>query len=197
MNRVLILSSHADDAELAAGGTIKRLVEEGHTVRHIVFSDCLNVEIIAEFQHSQQVLGISDYHVYRYDFRRFNENRQDILDCLVKHKKDYNPTHVITHGSKDTNQDHKVIFEESFRAFKTCNLLGYNHPWNQREAKADYFVRLERKHLDSKIEALSQYHSQKDRLYFNPEYTEAQALSHGTMLQCGYAEAFETLNILY
>jgi|ERR1041385_3045654 LmbE family N-acetylglucosaminyl deacetylase len=196
MKRVLLISSHTDDLELAAGGTVKRLIEEGDQILHIVFSNCNNVEIVPEFERSMRVLGVTDYHIYNIPFRLFSEHRQNILQILINRKKDFNPQFVITHGSADTNQDHQVVFQESFRAFKTCNLIGYNHPWNTRQGKADYFVKLEQSHLDAKKEALKQYVSQKERRYFNPQYTEAQAISYGTMLQCGYAEAFETLNLV-
>ena len=40
LKRVLILSPHTDDAELGAGGTIARLLEEGKDIEYVVFSGC-------------------------------------------------------------------------------------------------------------------------------------------------------------
>ncbi len=38
LQNVLILSPHTDDAELGAGGTIARFVEEGKKIHYIAFS---------------------------------------------------------------------------------------------------------------------------------------------------------------
>ena len=38
--RVLVLSPHTDDAEIACGGTIVKLIQNGSQLRSIAFSGC-------------------------------------------------------------------------------------------------------------------------------------------------------------
>jgi len=197
MNKVLFISAHSDDSELACGATIARLIEEGHEVKHVAFSRCRRDDIALEFQAANRALGISDYTVHDFPHRVFNERRQFILDYLFYYKKTFNPQFVFTHGDYDIHPDHKVVHMESMRAFKDRNILGYNHAWNVRESKIDFFVRVTREQLDKKILALKQYQSQSGRHYFNPEYLEAQAISTAAMLcipEAKYAEGFQMLN---
>lgn len=197
MNKVLFVSAHTDDSELACGATITRLIEEGSEVRHIAFSCCKRADILAEFQRSNQALGISDFHIYDFQNRLFSYNRQEALDILWKHKRTFDPQFVFTHGDYDINQDHQVIHMESMRAFKDRNVIGYNHAWNVRSSKIDFFVRVNQAQIDKKILALKQYETQAERHYFNPEYIESQARSTAAMLclpEVKYAEGFQILN---
>ena len=89
MVRLLILSPHADDAELGCGASIARMVEEGAEILWIVFSiaeeslpghmppDTLK----REFKQSLGCLGLEESNavVFEYQVRRLKERRQDIL----------------------------------------------------------------------------------------------------------------------
>lgn len=194
MNKILIISSHTDDGELSAGGTIARLVEEEKQITHIVFSSCSNEELVKEFRAANATLGITDVHIYNFKNRTFSEHRQEILDILIQQKEKVNPDCIFTHGDIDTHQDHQVVHMESMRAFKDRTIIGYNHPWNARIQALDFYVKIGRKHLDVKIAAIRHYASQSHRHYTNPEYIEAQALSVGGMIAERYAEGFQILN---
>ena len=47
----------------------------------------------------------------------------------------FNPFIIFTTSMNDIHQDHKVIYEESIRAFKFENLLSYEIPWNTKNFK--------------------------------------------------------------
>jgi N-acetylglucosamine malate deacetylase 1 len=125
--------------------------------------------------------------------REFPKYRQEILDELIRVRKEIHPDFVLTPSRFDTHQDHKTIVEETMRAFKNCTILGYEQPWNNISFNTLAFVGLQEKHLGKKIEALGYYESQKDRGYLNPDFIRGLALTRGTQIEEKYAEAFEVI----
>src|SRR5690606_30885039 len=87
-------------------------------------------------------LGIesSDCIVLQYEVRRFPENRQAILDDMIRLNKEYHPDIVLLPSIHDTHQDHAVIANEGFRAFKRTTMLGYEVPWNNLDFRTSGFV---------------------------------------------------------
>ena len=55
------------------------------------------------------------------------------------------------------------------------------------------FVKLERRHVDKKIEALSAYKSQHGKEYMAPDFIAALARTRGVQIGCEHAESFEVL----
>lgn len=197
INKVLVISAHTDDAELAAGGIISRLIEQGKEVTYLAFSYVQDERLINECRAATTALGITDVKIYNFANRVFSYHRQEILDKLLVVKNEMNPDFVITHGDKDQHQDHQVVHMESMRAFKDRSMIGYCHGWNTRKMDLDFFIKLDRQHLDRKIKALKCYESQSHRHYMNPEYIEASAIATGAMIGEQYAEAFQVLNAVF
>ncbi len=189
--KVLILAPHTDDGELGCGGTIARFIGEGKGVYVVTFS--IAQADREEYFNSMFSLGVENPQLYDFQFRVFNEKRQEILDTLIKIRKDINPDIVFLPSELDTYQDHRVISQEGFRAFKKSSILGYQMPWNCQTLKLQTFVSLEEKHIDKKIEALNYYKTQKDKFYMSPEYTKSWAKNTGELVGLPYAEVFETI----
>ena len=206
-NRILVLSPHADDGEITAGGTISRLIEEGASVHHVVFSSCeasvpkgfpsdiLKQECIAS---SLQLAIPSDKLILlNYEVRTFPSRRQEILEDIVRINKELKPQLVLIPSSSDIHQDHQVIHNEALRAFKTSSSIwGYEHPWNNLSFTTDVFVALEEKHMERKINALAQYKSQNFKPYFDKTYIMSLAYTRGIQVHASYAEAFELSRLL-
>jgi LmbE family N-acetylglucosaminyl deacetylase len=209
--RVLILSPHTDDAELGCGGYIARLVEEGHDILWIVFSaseesipeSLPKYTLLNEFQNVIEYLGLGkgNYKILPYKVRRFNEKRQDILEDLVKIKRDFKPNLVIMPSMNDYHQDHHVVSNEAFRAFKKdASIIGYELPWNHVTFNTVMFVRLEKSHIDTKFNLLENYKSQKSlqRDYFSQDFIFGLARVRGIQCNAQYAEAYEVMRwIMY
>lgn len=199
--RVLVLSPHTDDAEYGCGGTLARLIESGAHVFVLALSECrASVPkgfpprvLVAEFEASMNALGVSGRSVHVYPVRHFPEHRQQILETLVQIRAHARPDLVFCPASCDYHQDHAVVADEAFRAFKETTILGYVLPWNAREARHDCYVHLDPRHLDTKVKALACYRSQQGRGYMDEGAVRSLARVHG--LQCGavYAEAFEAV----
>ncbi len=178
--RVLILSPHTDDAELGCGGTIIKYLESGKEIKWIVFSiaeDSLPNEndkekLKKEFLKVVQELNISerDYFIYQFPVRNLNKYRQDILEILVKIKKDYYPDLVIGPSQNDYHQDHQVVSNEMIRAFKmSSSIICFELPWNHINFTATYFEKLDDSHVNKKINLLKNYETQisLNRYYFS------------------------------
>ena len=201
--RVLVLAPHTDDGELGCGGTMARLIAEGKEVFYVAFSsaeasvpepwprDILKKEV----REANQVLGIPDSQVTVLDYpvREFPRLRQEILEDMVKLKKQIRPDLVLLPSANDTHQDHETIAREGFRAFKQATMLGYEIPWNNRAFPESTFIVLEEQHITKKIEALRCYQSQRDRYYFSEEFVRGWARTRATQVSHEYAEVFESV----
>lgn len=187
--RILFIGSHTDDIELACGGTIAK---QAHDIFCLVFSVCDNPSLHSEFRATFRHLGIKEENtrVLNHNFRQFYWQQGQILDILIDMREAIQPQMVFTHSVNDCHQDHKIVAQESVRAFKNRNLLTYTHPWNGN-GEENFFVEISKDNLDRKIKALSCYSSQQHRPYFNPEFIKAQAMVNG--IKCGklYAEGFK------
>lgn len=188
---VLILAPHTDDAEFGCGATIHKIIRAGEQVFQYVFS--FGTERRSEYVPAWKRLGGDVENIYANDFqvRMFPENRQAILEEMIRVKRKIDPHLVFLPSSSDTHQDHEVIANEGWRAFKDCSVLGYEMPWNTQNFSTQLFYQVSDENLHAKIEALSWYETQKDRSYMDPEFIQSLARVRGVQSQTKYAEAFE------
>ena len=201
--RILVLSPHTDDGEIGAGGSLARFLREGAEVHYVAFSyceestpvgyekGCLKDECIAAIGS----LGISDFNILNYPVRNFDKFRQDILEFMIDLRRDYNPDLVFTPASTDCHQDHRVIYEESVRAFKSITMFGYIFPWNSLSTKPNVAIDLQESDALAKLTALSFYRSQANRPYFSEESIMAQLIASGTFVGAPRAETFECIRL--
>jgi LmbE family N-acetylglucosaminyl deacetylase len=200
---VLVLGPHTDDVEFGCGGTIARLSEAGARVVYVAFSAAeqsvlphLPRDILrAEVRTASIELGIApdDLLVLGFEVRKFPEQRQAILEEMVRLAREYRPRMVFLPSPNDTHQDHSVVAHEGFRAFKRTTMLGYEIPWNNLDFRTSSFVRLDERHLASKVRALSCYESQRHRDYASENFVRSLAVTRGTQIGAKYAEAFEVI----
>ena len=202
-NRVLVLAPHTDDGELGCGGTISRMVEEGREVYYAAFStaaesvpppfppDILEKEV----REGTKVLGIpaANLLVYKYKVRHLPHMRQEILEELVRMKREIDPATVYLPSAQDLHQDHQTVHIEGLRAFKTVTVLGYELPWNNLSFDYRHFCVLTREHVQTKIAALRCYQSQQHRPYTQEEFIWSWARTRGGQIMVEYAEAFDVL----
>jgi len=201
--QVFVLAPHTDDGELGAGGTIRRLIEHGATVHYFAFStaaksvpsgfpsDILKKEVIE----ATSCLGIEPkyVHIYDYEVRKLNYSRQEILEDLIAFRRHTKPDLVLLPSLNDIHQDHATIAQEGLRAFKSSSILGYELIWNNLTFNTTSFVKLERKHVQSKADALKKYKSQGFRDYMSEEFVFSLAKSRGIQIGSEFAESFEVV----
>ena len=202
-NRVLVLAPHTDDGELGCGGTISRMVEEGREVYYAAFSTAAesvpppfppNI-LEKEVREGTKVLGIpaANLLVYKYRVRHLPHMRQEILEELVRMKREIDPATVFLPSAQDLHQDHQTIHIEGLRAFKMVTVLGYELPWNNLSFDYRHFCVLTRAHVQTKVAALRCYQSQQHRPYTQEDFIWSWARTRGGQIMVEYAEAFDVL----
>jgi N-acetylglucosamine malate deacetylase 1 len=203
-SRALVLGAHTDD-EFACAGTIARMIEEGVEVHYACFSsaegsipDGYDADVLKrEVRAAIEVLGIEEERFRLYDMpvRRFPAHRQEILDELVLLRRELEPDLVLLPSTNDIHQDHATIADEGVRAFKHSTVLGYEHPQNTIEFRHACYVRLEERHLQTKIRHAATYRSQQFRAYLAPEVIRSLATIRGLQINHPAAEAFEVIRL--
>ncbi len=200
---VYVLAPHTDDGELGAGGTIAKLIETGANVFYFAFStaeasipegfpkDALKTEVMD----ATRELGIKKENVliFDYEVRKLNYARQEILEDLIDRRKLLAPDLVLMPSLNDIHQDHSTIAQEGLRAFKGTTILGYELIWNNLTFDTTSFVKLEKRHVQSKVKALEKYETQKDRDYMSEDFIFALAKTRGVQIGCDYAESYEVV----
>lgn len=204
--RILILAPHTDDGELGCGGSIAKYLEETPDVFYLAASTCRRSlpenwppdALEKEVRNATKVLGIAESNLILldYDVRRFKETRQHILEDLIRIKNDLKPDLVFVPSPTDIHQDHQVISEEGLRAFKNSSILGYEMPWNNVSFNTRAFIKLEKHHVEKKVQALLCYKSQLHRSYLNEQFVYSLATVRGVQMGVQYAEAFEVVRYI-
>ena len=205
VHRILVLAPHTDDGEFGCGGTIARFIEEGKEVYYAAFSICeesvpdgFPKDVLqTEMEAATKILGIKSENLlsYRYRVRRFNYDRQEILEDIIKLRNKIKPDLVFIPSLNDIHQDHKTIAEEGVRAFKNVTLLSYELLWNIISFQHTCFVHLNETHVDKKVQAVQAYKSQQFRSYSSLDFLKSQARMRGVQVSKNYAEVFEVVRL--
>jgi len=202
-SRILVLAPHTDDGEFGCGGAIVRFIEEKKEVFYVAFSAAeesvppgIPKDILkSEVREATKILGIPSNNLilFNYRVRNFPAHRQEILENMVQLENKLKPEIVLLPSTLDTHQDHQVISQEGFRAFKKNSIIGYEIPWNNLTFTTNMFISLEKKYIRRKIEALKCYKSQSSRIYAGEEFIWNLAKVRGSQIGVEYAEVFEVI----
>ena len=194
--KILLLAPHADDVELGCGATIARFVEERHDILWVVIApvDTLN----AEHMSIAEDLGLkrSKCPYFHFDVRHIFERRQELLENLFVIRSSFNPDLVIGPSLNDLHQDHRTVAEEMARAFKnSCSVICYELPWNHISFDVQLLVKLEKRHVEKKLQMAGKFISQFSirGSYFSEDFVRGLSAVRGIQLGSEYAEAFEII----
>jgi len=204
--RVLVLAPHTDDGEFGCGGSIAKYIDQGKEVYYVAFSTAeksvpegwpKNI-LEKEVREATKRLGIpeSNLIIYKYEVRKLNYIRQEILEELVRMKREIAPNLVFMPSANDLHQDHQTVAVEGTRAFKQTTILGYELPWNNITFHTSAFIKLERPQVERKIQALKAYESQAGKAYATEEFIWGWAKTRGTQIGAPYAETFEVVRMV-
>ena len=214
----LFVVAHPDDEVLGAGGTIRKLAQEGHNVAVAVMASHANARkdlsdtLLEDQKRALSILGVETF--YNADFPNIKMNTvphlelvQFIESCIEK----FQAEAVFTHHPSDTNIDH----QETSRAAQAASRLFQRRPgvpqlqefvymevpssteWSFNSSAVRFipnlFVQIGESGLSKKLEALRAY-SGVMRPFPHPRSDKAirgLAAYRGVQAGCGYAEAFE------
>ena len=200
--KILTLAAHTDDVEIGVGASLYKFKEAD--VKVIAFSLAPGEDVTHEFENSMELLknewsrkGNVEYDLHKMQIRELGYDRQQILDILYEEAWGNDYDLVFCPSSFDTHQDHAVVRDECFRAFKKTTILGYEMPWNNRTFDSDVFVEVSEQNLQSKLKHFDCYKSQVSRRFFSEDYITSMAKYRGYQAGVEYAEAFELIRMVF
>lgn len=216
----LFVVAHPDDESNAAGGTIHRLIQEGHHVAVAIMCSQaaarrnLSETLSTDEEQAMAILGVEK--VYHADFPNIQMNTvphlklvQFIESCID----DWQAEAIVTHHPTDTNNDHAVtsyaaqaacrIFQRKPTPYRLRLLMYMETPsateWSLDSSSArftpNYYVEIGEEGVAAKIRAMQAYKGVM-RPYPHPrseEVYQGLAAYHGCQAGMNYAEAFEVV----
>ena len=200
---ILIATAHPDDVELCMGGTLAKLVQRQYDIDdeitillHIFsYSDTIpgNDNIAEEL--SKSVAGVYglDRTVYKFPTMHFNEHNQEIRDRLFQVKQNTHPDVVYCTSPNALNPDHIVIGKACESMFFESTIYGMEGIRDGHNQKINKWEKIELEHLETKLDALSQYKSQSEKGYFKRGVILGHASYRGAQIGVPFAEGFEVI----
>ena len=196
--RILCLGAHCDDIEIGCGGTLLKLLARGGSwdVTWVVFSS--DAERAAELRQSARrfLRRATRTRLITHAFRDsyFPSQYAPIKDAVASLKRLPDPDLIFTHQCEDRHQDHRLIGELTWNAFRRHLLLEYEIPkYEGGLTTPNVFVSLTRAQVSAKTRALLQsYVSQRHKRWFAAETFAALMRLRGVEAgaHSGWAEGF-------
>lgn len=199
--RVLFIGAHPDDIELGCGAFLHHIMPENEVLCVTLSDNQKNPNlknIVAEHYASFEKLGVSEDKVLveKFETRKFPEQRQDILEYLLKIRKEYKPDLVMAHTRSDIHQDHNVVTEESLRAYRGTTVLGFDVVRSSYGFFPHFLVGVAEVDVDAKLAALAEYKTYHDKYYFDSALLKSTMIRHGALAEKPFAEGFDILRIV-
>lgn len=199
--RILFVGAHPDDIELGCGALIHHILPASDLLC-VTLSDNqknpLLKNVVDELRESMAVLGVPRENVIveRFSTREFPDARQEILEYLLRLRREFKPEVVFVHSRQDIHQDHNVVTEEALRAYRGTTVLGFDVVRSSYGFFPHFLVEVTEEDVEKKIEALSKYGTYSDLYYFDPALLRATMVRHGALAERPFAEGFDILRIV-
>ncbi len=206
--KVLVISAHADDAELSMGGTVARLTAQGHNVKFLTLviphedrwgHGCEERRMVRAKDHvlATQILGVKDLEIADMDPYTLTYDRY-LVKFLDERILEFGPDLIFTHWTGDSHQNHKHVSEATFSATRKndCSVLMYHelvlggitpHPF-----KPQIFVDISA-HVIDKRASLDCYDFIPEEKI---EAIEALSRFNGSQINVKHAECFEAGKVI-
>ena len=198
LRRILCLGAHCDDIEIGCGGTILRLLKEypGLQITWVVFSS--DKQRRREAHRSAQLFFQSSTR-HRIVVKSFRDSYFPYQGSRIKKyfevlKQDPPPDLIFTHFRNDLHQDHRLISDLTWNAFRSHLSLEYEVPKYDGDLGApNFFVGIDNTILSRKVRfILEAFESQKAKHWFTEDSFRALPRIRGVESSASekYAEAF-------
>jgi LmbE family N-acetylglucosaminyl deacetylase len=198
---ILAIGPHPDDVEAGCGGSAARLVGEGYKLIYLVFSKCLdqkgNEGIVEEVQRSSKVLCADKFLLHDLPNRRLFEKGEEMREILEDIREHFNPCIVFCPSDDDIHQDHRAVYKETYRVFRNNTILGYEIPRSSVQFNPELYIKLDSRHVRTKLAALDCFQTQRRRVYFKKAVFISTLVHRGAFIGEKYAEAFRALRVVW
>jgi LmbE family N-acetylglucosaminyl deacetylase len=193
---VLCLGAHSDDIEIGAGGAILSWIASGAEIdiRWCVATGSGNREAEARASAEAFTAGAAKVEVSVGGFRDsyLPYDGAAVKAWVESQKPHMKPDVVLTHQSDDAHQDHRLMNELAWNAFRDSLILEYEIPkWDGDLGRPTVYQPIEPAMLDRKIALLDKHFgSQRSKDWFDGETFRGLARLRGVECRSRYAEAF-------
>ena len=199
--KIFFIGAHPDDIELGCGGLIAHLAGKAEIFCFTLSDNQKNpllTHLPIEHHNSMQILGVDKDHVILHHFttRRFQQERQEILEFLFEQNKKYQPDIVFTHTNADLHQDHGTVTMETLRAFRRISVFGFDVIRSSNGFFPRFLVKIDEADVEKKIQSLAAYTTYKDKYYFSSELTRSILIRNGSLAESHYAEGFDIFRMV-
>jgi len=196
--RLLALGAHSDDIEIGCGGTILRLVAEGHSLDVLWVVFCAPGERAGEARAAAAAFleGVPSRRVVVRDHRDgfLPWSGAALKEEFEGLKREFSPDLVLTHYRQDRHQDHRLVSDLTWNTWRDHLILEYEIPkYDGDFGSPNLFARLSPRTLDRKLELLARHFpSQAGKAWFTPDLFRAVARLRGMEAAApdGLAEGF-------
>jgi LmbE family N-acetylglucosaminyl deacetylase len=204
--KVLCLGAHCDDIEIGCGGTLRILCQQyaNIDVNWIVFS-ARDEQRKQEATRSAELFlkDVRTKTVVMKDFEDtlFPYSGRDIKDFFRQCSTSFQPDLIFTHYRHDLHQDHRLLCELTWNAFRNHLILEYEIPkFDGDLGTPNFFVPLGEDVVQEKIAHLcANFPTQLSKPWFSPDTFRGLMRLRG--MECnaesGFAEAFYCRKICY
>jgi LmbE family N-acetylglucosaminyl deacetylase len=172
--KLLCLGAHSDDIEIGCGGTVLALQEKYPKlhVQWVVFSGIGPRGEEARHSAGLFLARAAEKNIDILEFRdTFFPAQWDKIKLAFAELKPFAPDLVFTHYHDDLHQDHRIISELTWNAFRDHFILEYEVPkWDGDMGRPNFYVPIEQRLCHQKIEnLLSAFKSQASKHWFDQE----------------------------
>jgi LmbE family N-acetylglucosaminyl deacetylase len=195
VRRLVTLSAHPDDVEIAAGAAMLALAEgnPGLRVTYVLFT---GVPLRRTEAHAaaESFLPGADITFVAHDLPdgRLPDRWGDVKQILQGVAADISPDLVLAPSDQDAHQDHRTVAELAPTAFRDALVLQYEIPkWDGDLGRPHLYLPVDEDTVRRKVELLHTcFPSQKDRDWWDDEVFLGLARLRGVECRARYAEAF-------
>ena len=200
--RVVALGAHADDVEIGAAGTLLRLIAERDAeVTLAVFSGggARGGEARASADALLADAAEAAVHVLDHHDGYFPMQAEEIKDWVRATLEPIRPHLVLTHRRDDAHQDHRVLAELAWQAFRGATIAAYEIPkWDGDLGRPNAYVTLSDDVLDRKLALLREhFRSQHGKGWYDDDTFRGLARIRGVEAGARWAEAFECAKLVW
>lgn len=202
--KVTCLGAHCDDIEIGCGGTLLALRKRHPNLELrwlILSSDELRA---SEARKSAARFGVEDV-AKQVQIETFRDGYLPWEGAAVKqaihdHSRSFEPHIVFTHFRDDRHQDHRLVSDVTWNAYRDHLVLEYEIPkWDGDLGRPNVYMPLEHEEVEAKLEILHEvYASQLEKDWFQPEAFRGLMAVRGVESRAGsgHAEAFHARKLV-
>lgn len=174
LGTVLVVGAHPDDIEIGCGGTLLRFLKEHSPHVHWVVlsgTEKRREEARESAERFLRQASSSELQIESFPDTFFPGHYSELKKCLGKLKDRVSPDLIFTHRRDDLHQDHALVGELTWNAFRDHLIFEYEIPKYEGDlGRPNVYVSLDKGHCAQKVETiLDVFATQQGRQWFSAD----------------------------